>query len=135
TPPPPTPPGIAPPVGAHAPRSESLPVAFVEKPRLSPFAARVGGAPADTATLRPYLAAAGQYVGIHGLHPEAWRATIVGGKRVWRRGDDAATLPGTTLYCWSAGQYIFLLTGSSDAANRAMVKAFPGQPAPTPPPR
>ncbi|TMB50843.1 MAG: hypothetical protein E6J50_04530 [Chloroflexi bacterium] len=116
-------------------RFESLAVAFVEKPRLSLFAVRVGGAPVDTATLRPYLAAAGQYVGIHGLHLEAWRATIVAGKRVWRRGDDAATLPGTTLYCWSAGQYVFLLTGSSDAANRAMLKALPGQPAPTPTPR
>jgi len=116
-------------------RFESLAVAFVEKPRLSLFAVRVGGASVDTATLRPYLAAAGQYVGINGLHPEAWRATIVAGKRVWRRGDDAATLAGTTLYCWSAGQYIFLLTGSSDAANRAMVNALPGQPAPTPTPR
>ena len=116
-------------------RFESLVLAFVEKPRLSLFAARVSGAPVDTASLRPYLAAAGQYVGINGLHPEAWRAVVVGGKRAWKRGDDPATLPGTTLYCWSSGQYVFLLTGSSDAANMAMVKALPGQPAPTPTPR
>jgi len=116
-------------------RFESLVVAFVEKPRLSLFAVRVVGAPVDTAELRPYLAAAGRYVGINGLHPEAWRVAAVGGKRVWRRGDDPATLPGTTLYCWSSGQYVFLLTGSSDAANMAMVKALPGQPVPTPTPR
>lgn len=116
-------------------RFESLVLAFVERPRLSLFAARVSGAPVDTTSLRPYLAAAGQYVGINGLHPEAWRAVVIGGKRVWKRGDDPATLPGTTLYCWSAGQYVFLLTGSSDAANMAMVKALPGQPVPTPTPR
>jgi len=116
-------------------RFESLVVAFVEKPRLSLFAVRVAGAAVDTAELRPYLAAAGRYVGINGLHPEAWRSAAVGGKRVWKRGDDPATLPGTTLYCWSSGQYIFLLTGSSDAANMAMVKALPGQPVPTPTPR
>ena len=116
-------------------RFESLVVAFVEKPRLSLFAVRVAGAAVDTAELRPYLAAAGRYVGINGLHPEAWRAAAVGGKRVWKRGDDPATLPGTTLYCWSSGQYVFLLTGSSDAANMAMVKTLPGQPVPTPTPR
>ncbi len=116
-------------------RFETLVVAFVEKPRLSLFAVRVAGASVDTADLRPYLAAAGRYVGINGLHPEAWRAVVIGGKRAWKRGDDPATLPGTTLYCWSAGQYVFLLTGSSDAANMAMVKALPGQPAPTPTPR
>jgi hypothetical protein len=116
-------------------RFQSLAVAFVEKPRLSLFAVRVSTPVVDTSALRPYLAAAGQYVGINGLHPEAWKATVVAGKRVWRRGDDPATLAGTTLYCWSAGQYVFLLTGSSDAANRAMVKALPGQPAPTPTPR
>jgi hypothetical protein len=114
---------------------DTLVVAFVEKPRLSLFAVRVSGASVDTAALRPYLAAAGQYVGINGLHPEAWRATTVSGKRVWKRGDDPATLAGTTLYCWSAGQYVFLLTGSSDAANMAMVKALPGQPVPKPTPR
>jgi hypothetical protein len=116
-------------------RFQSLVLAFVEKPRLSLFAARVSGAPVDTASLRPYLAAAGQYVGISGLHPEAWRAVVIAGKRAWKRGDDPATLVGTTLYCWSSGQFVFLLTGSSNAANVAMVKALPGQPAPTPTPR
>jgi hypothetical protein len=116
-------------------RFESLAIAFVEKPRLSLFAVRVGAPSVETAALKPYLAAAGQYVGINGLHPEAWRATVVSGRQVWMRGDDPATLAGTTLYCWSAGEFVFLLTGSSDAANRAMVKALPGQPAPTPTPR
>jgi hypothetical protein len=116
-------------------RFESLVIAFIERPRLSLFAARVSGEPTDTASLRPYLAAAGEYVGISGLHPEAWRSVVIGGKLAWKRGDDPATLQGTTLYCWSSGQYVFLLTGSSDAANMAMVKALPGQPAPTPTPR
>jgi len=49
-------------------RFESLAVAFVERPRLSLYAVRVGAPSVDTAALRPYLAAAGQYAGIAGLH-------------------------------------------------------------------
>ena len=115
-------------------RFDALALAYVEKPRLSLYAVHAWGAPVDTADLKPYLAAAGEYIGVHGLHPEAWRAAVVSGKRVWTRGEDVATLPKTTFYCWSAGDYVFLLVGSSDAANRAMVSALPGQPAPTPTP-
>jgi hypothetical protein len=116
-------------------RLASLALAYIEKPRLSLYAARVGAPPATTAGLRPYLAAAAQYVGINGLHPEAWKAAAVDGKQVWTRGEDGATLAGTTLYCWTSGEYLFLVIGSSDATNRAMVTALPGEPAPTPTPR
>jgi hypothetical protein len=116
-------------------RFDALALAYVLKPRMSLYAVHVSGAPVDTNELRPYLAAAGEYVGVAGIHPEAWKAAVVNGKRVWTRGEDVATLAGTTFYCWSAPQYVFLLLGSSDAANRAMVAALPGQPAPTPTPR
>jgi hypothetical protein len=115
-------------------RFQTLVVAYIEKPRMSLYAVRVTGRPVLTSELRPYLAAAAQYVGINGLHPEAWRGTVVSGQQAWMRGEDPATLAGTTLYCWSAGEFVFLLIGSSDAANRAMLKALPGQPAPTPTP-
>jgi hypothetical protein len=116
-------------------RFQSLVVAFVEKPRLSLYAARVAAPLVATADLKPYLAAAGEYVGVHGLRPAAWKAAVVGGHQVWTRGEDTATLPGTTFYCWSAGQYVFLITGSSDTFNRAMVAALPGQAVRTPTPR
>ena len=115
-------------------RFDALALAYVEKPRMSLYAVHAWGTPVDTSDLKPYLAAAGEYVGVHGLHPEAWKAVVVSGKRVWTRGEDVATLPKTTFYCWSAGEYVFLLVGSSDAANRAMVAALPGQPAATPTP-
>lgn len=115
-------------------RFDALALAYVEKPRMSLYAVHVWGAPVDTADLRPYLGAAGQYIGVNGLHPEAWKAAVVNGNRVWMRGEDVATLPKTTFYCWSSGEYLFLLVGSSDAANQAMVAALPGQPAPTPTP-
>jgi len=115
-------------------RFDALALAYVEKPRLSLYAAHVGGSPVDTDALKPYLAAAGEYVGVHGLHPEAWKAGMVGKTRVWTRGEDVATLAHTTFYCWSSGDYVFLLVGSSDAANRAMVAALPGQAVPSPTP-
>ncbi len=115
-------------------RFRSLVIAYVVNPRLSLYAAGVDGPPVETADLQPYLAAAGRYIGANGLQPDTWKAAVVNGNRVWTRGDDEATLTGTTFYCWSSGQYVFLLTGSSDAANRAMVSALPGQPAPTPTP-
>jgi hypothetical protein len=120
--------------GAIGLRFRSLVIAYVVSPRLSLYAMRVEGASVDTADLQPYLASAGEYIGVAGLHPDAWKETVVDGNRVWTRGEDAATLPGTTFYCWSSGQYVFLLTGSSDKTNRAMVSALPGQPAPTPTP-
>jgi hypothetical protein len=116
-------------------RFHSLALAYIEKPRLSLYAVRVAAPSVATAELQPYLAAAGQYLGVHGLHPEAWKSAVVGGHQVWRRGEDTATLPGTTFYCWSGGHYVFLMTGQSDVLNRAMVTALPGQPAPTPTPR
>jgi len=115
-------------------RFQSLVIAYVEKPRMSLYAVRINPPAVQTSELRTFLAAAGEYVGVHGMHPEAWHAAVVTGKQVWTRGEDSATLAGTTLYCWSSGEYVFLLIGSSDAANRAMVKALPGQAAPSPTP-
>ncbi len=115
-------------------RFESLVIAYIVKPRLSLYAVRVAPPPVDTADLRPYLVKAGRYIGASNLDPALWKATSVDGKQVWMRGEDEATLPGTTFYCWSSGEYVFLLTGSSDATNRAMIAALPGQPAPTPSP-
>jgi hypothetical protein len=115
-------------------RFDALALAYVESPRMSLYAVHVGGGPVDTADLRPFLGAAGEYVGVKGMHPEAWKAAVVNGNRVWTRGEDVATLAKTTFYCWSSGEYVFLLVGSRDAANRAMVAALPGQPAPTPRP-
>ncbi len=115
-------------------RFRSLVIAYVVSPRLSLYAMRVDGPPVDTGDLKPYLAAAGRYIGVSGLQPDAWKAAVVNGNRVWTRGEDEATLAHTTFYCWSSGQYVFLMTGSSDATNRAMVSALPGQPAPTPTP-
>ncbi len=125
---------VAQPFGEVGLRFRSLVIAYVVSPRLSLYAMRVDGPPVDTGDLRPYLAAAGRYIGVSGLQPDAWKAAVVNGNRVWTRGEDEATLPKTTFYCWSAGQYVFLMTGSSDATNRAMVSALPGQPAPTPVP-
>lgn len=115
-------------------RFQSLVIAYIVKPRLSLYAVRVAPPAVETAALRPYLVAAGRYIGASNLDPSLWKETTVDGKQVWKRGEDEATLPGTTFYCWSSGEYIFLMTGSSDAENRAMVAALPGVPAPTPSP-
>jgi hypothetical protein len=115
-------------------RFVSLAIAYVERPRLSLYAARIDGPPAANAALKPSLATAAEYVGIGGLHPEAWAAAVVGGHQVWTRGGDDATLPGTHLYCWTSGQYLFLLIGIDETLNRAMVTALPGEAAPTPSP-
>ena len=55
-------------------RFRSLVIAYVVSPRLSLYALRVEGPPVDTADLKPYLAAAGRYIGVSGLHPDAWIA-------------------------------------------------------------
>jgi hypothetical protein len=115
-------------------RFASLVIAYVPPRRLTLLAVRVEGAPVATADLQPYLAAAAEYVGISGLHPDAWKPAVVGGHTVWTRGSDEATLPGTTLYCWSSGEYVFLIIGTSDAVNQALVSALPGEAAPTPTP-
>jgi len=116
-------------------RFQSLVVAYVVQPRLSLYAVRVGGAPVDTEELRPYLVMASVYIGASDRDPARWKAAVVDGNRVWTRGEDEATLAGTTFYCWSSGEYVFLITGSSDATNQAMIGALPGQPAPTPTPK
>jgi hypothetical protein len=115
-------------------RFAALVIAYVPPRRLTLLALRVDGQPVTTADLQPHLASAAEYVGIAGLHPEAWKAVVVGGHSVWTRGSDAATLPTTTLYCWSSGQYVFLVIGTTDALNRALVAALPGEAAPTPTP-
>lgn len=115
-------------------RFVSLVIAYVPPRRLTLLAMRLEGPPVATADLQPYLAGAAEYVGIAGLHPEAWKSSAVGGHIVWTRGSDEATLPGTTLYCWSSGEYVFLLIGTSDKLNQALVAALPGEPAPSPTP-
>lgn len=116
-------------------RFQSLQVAYIAPRRLSLYAVRMNRPFATTEDLEPYLAAAGQYVGIAGLHREPWELETVAGNVVWVRPEDNATVLGTMLYTWAADGYLFLLIGTDDALNRALVAALPGQPAPTPTPR
>ena len=95
---------------------------------------RVDGDPVATEDLEPHLATAGRYVGIAGLHREPWVNEVVGGNLVWTRPEDNATALGTHIYTWSSGEYVFLLIGTDDAVNRAIVALLPGEAAPTPPP-
>ena len=114
-------------------RFRSLALAYVEPRLLSLYALRVEGDPVTTGDLRPYLATAGQYVGINGLHPEAWKRARVAGHDVWSRPEDNATAAGTMIYTWAAdGEYVFLMIGTDGRVNRAMLKALPGD---APPPR
>ncbi len=113
-------------------RFASLALAYVEQPRLTLYAMRVGGDPVATEELEPHLATAGRYVGIAGLDPEPWEAGIVAGNQVWVRPEDNATAAGTQVYTWSSGEFVFLLIGVDDAVNRALIVALPGEPAPTP---
>lgn len=118
-------------------RFASLAVAYLETPRLAAYAVRVDDPSVTTAELEPYLAAAGRYVGIAGLDPEPWELTQVGPNVVWTRGGDLATGRSATIYTWASGEFVFLLIGSSDAHNRELVAALPGQPPPSasePPP-
>jgi hypothetical protein len=110
-------------------RFSSLVLAYVESPRLTLYALRVDAPPVSTADLEPHLAEAGRYVGIAGLDRAAWQLTAVGGDQVWTRGGDLANPPGTTLYAWAAGDLVFLLVGSDDALNRALVESLPRSPA------
>jgi hypothetical protein len=95
---------------------------------------RVDGEPVTTEDLEPHLATAGRYVGIAGLDPDPWEASVVGGNQVWTRPEDNATAAGTHIYTWSSGEFVFLLIGVDDAVNRAIVEQLPGEPAPTPTP-
>jgi hypothetical protein len=120
--------------GAIGDRFASLAIAYVEQPRATLYAMRVDGDPVATADLEPHLATAGRYVGIAGLDPEPWTSTTVGGHLVWVRPEDNATVAGTMIYTWAAGEFVFLLIGVDNAINRAIVSALPGEAPPTPTP-
>lgn len=114
-------------------RFGSLVLAYSTQPRVSLYAMRVTGEPVTTEDLEPHLATAGRYVGIAGLHRDPWQLTEVDGHVAWTRPEDNATAAGTTIYTWAAGEYVFLLIGTDDLVNRAIVAALPGeQPAPVP---
>jgi hypothetical protein len=115
-------------------RFSSLVLAYIGQPRTSLYAMRVDGEPVTTEDLEPHLATAGRYVGIAGLDPDPWEASVVGGNQVWTRPEDNATAAGTHIYTWSSGEFVFLLIGVDDAVNRAIVEQLPGEPAPTPTP-
>lgn len=113
----------------------ALQVAFVSAPRLSLYVARIDAPVPTTRQLEPYLATAGQYVGIAGLHREPWHYRRIGGRVTWERPEDNATVAGTHLYTWAADDYVFLLIGVDDRLNRAMFAALPGERAPAQTPR
>jgi len=115
-------------------RFRALQVAFVESPRLSLYAVQMDAPFATTADLEPYLAAAGQYVGIAGLHREPWQLSAIGDHLAWVRPGDNATLPGTMIYAWATDGYVFLMIGINDPQNLAMLAVLPGAPPPTPTP-
>jgi hypothetical protein len=130
-----TPGDMVPAYGELALRFRSLQVAYVEDPRLSLYAARVEGSLPTTRQLEPYLATAGEYVGIAGLHRREWRYRTIGGRVSWVRPEDDATVAGTMIYTWTGGEYVFLLIGTDDRLNRAMFAALPGEEAPAATPR
>lgn len=115
-------------------RFRSLQLAYIAKPRLSLYAMRMNPPLVATADLEPYLAAAGEYVGIAGLHREPWKLETIVGHVVWVRPEDNATLPGTRVYTWVADDLVFLMIGIDDAQNVAMLAALPGEAPPTPSP-
>jgi len=115
-------------------RFMTLQVAYISRPRLSLFAMRLNPPPATTADLEPYLAEAGRYVGIAGLHREPWTLQVVAGHVVWVRPEDNATLPGTRVYTWATGDLVFLMIGTDEAQNLAMLAGLPGEAPPTPTP-
>ncbi len=112
----------------------SLQVAYISQPRLSLYAIRMRPPLATNADLEPYLAAAGEYVGIAGLHREPWQLGVVGGSVVWWRPEDEATLKGTRVYTWAVDGLVFLMIGVDEAQNLAMLAALPGVPPPSPTP-
>ncbi|HYM52924.1 MAG TPA: hypothetical protein VEW45_05490 [Candidatus Dormibacteraeota bacterium] len=116
-------------------RFVALQLAYVERPRLSLYAMRMRAPFATTAELEPFLATAGQYVGIAGLHRDPWQLVEVENRLAWVRPEDDATIAGTMVYTWAADGYVFLLIGVDDVLNRALLAALPGEPAPTPSPR
>ncbi len=129
-----TPGDVAVAYGEIGDRFSSLVLAYVSSPRTSLYAMRVDGNPVTTEELEPHLATAGRYVGIAGLHRDPWVSDVVGGNVVWTRPEDNATALGTHIYTWSSGDIVFLLIGTDDTVNRAIVEQLPGEPAPTPSP-
>jgi hypothetical protein len=115
-------------------RFRTLQLAYVSKPRLSLFAMRMNPPFATTAELEPYLAEAGRYVGIAGLHREPWKLQAIAGHLVWVRPEDNATLRGTHVYTWAVDGLVFLMIGIDEAQNQAMLAALPGEAPPTPTP-
>ena len=115
-------------------RFRTLQVAYVSRPRLSLFAMRLNPPSVTTADLEPYLAEAGRYVGIAGLHREPWTLQAVAGHMVWVRPEDNATLPGTRVYTWAVDDLVFLMIGTDEAQNLAMLAGLPGEAPPTPTP-
>jgi hypothetical protein len=115
-------------------RFRSLQVAYIARPRLSLFAMRVNPPSVTTAELEPYLAAAAEYVGIAGLHREPWTLQTIADHVVWVRPEDNATLPGTRVYTWAADDLVFLMLGTDEAQNLAMLGGLPGEAPPTPSP-
>lgn len=115
-------------------RFRSLQLAYVSQPRLSLFAMRMNPPMVTTADLEPYLAEAAQYVGIAGLHREPWTLQTVVDHVVWVRPEDNATLRGTRVYTWVADDLVFLMIGTDEVQNLAMLADLPGEPPPTPTP-
>ena len=113
-------------------RFVTVQVAYILQPRLTLFAMRMRAPSATTGDLEPYLAEAGRYVGVAGLHREPWKLEAVGNHLVWWRAEDNATLKGTRFYTWAADGLVFLMVGVDEAQNVAMVEGLPGEPAPTP---
>ena len=115
-------------------RFRSLQLAYVSRPRLSLYAMRMNAPSVTTAELEPYLAEAAQYVGIAGLHREPWTLQTLVGHVVWVRPEDNATLPGTRVYTWAADDLVFLMIGTDEAQNLAMLAGLPGEAPPKPSP-
>lgn len=115
-------------------RFRSLQLAYVSLPRLSLYAMRVSAPSVTTAELEPYLAEAGRYVGIAGLHREPWTLQTLVGHVVWVRPEDNATLRGTRVYTWAADDLVFLMIGTDEAQNLAMLSGLPGEAPATPSP-
>ncbi|MEO8638441.1 MAG: hypothetical protein ABI458_00845 [Chloroflexota bacterium] len=115
-------------------RFRSLQLAYIARPRLSLYAMRMNPPTVRTVDLEPYLAAAGEYVGIAGLHREPWTLQTVAGHLVWVRPEDNATLPGTRVYTWSVDDLVFLMIGIDEAQNLSMLAGLPGEAPPTPTP-
>jgi hypothetical protein len=113
-------------------RFRSLQLAYISHPRLSLYAMRVNPPSVTTAELEPDLAAAAEYVGIAGLHREPWTLQTIADHVVWVRPEDNATVPGTHVYTWAADDLVFLMIGTDEAQNLAMLGGLPGEPPPTP---